>query len=227
MGKLIGIGGGRYDNGEITNIAEYIVSLSENKNPKVMFLPTAGFDDMDGDEPIFDTFEKFGCSMKSMLLSKENYTAEQIENEIMSADIIYVGGGNLKFLMDTWTKTGADVILKKAFEKGKILSGYSSGMMCWFSEGYDDCNDGEFMFVDCLGLLPYSSCPHFEGGRWPTFEQAIKGHKYSAYAAENGASICYIDGKTSVICGNEGGRVYFFNKEKNHTKEIFGGEPQI
>lgn len=226
MGKIVGIGGGHYDNGEITNIAEYIVSLCDKQNPKFIFLPTAGFDDIEGDEPILNTYSALGCNVSIMYLTK-NPAYEEIEKEILSADIIYVGGGNLKFLMDTIKSTHCDIALKKAFEKGTVMSGYSSGMMCWFSEGYDDCNDGEFMFVDCLGFLPYSSCPHFEGGRWPEYADAVKGRHYSAYAAENGAAYVYVDGKSSVICGNEGGQVYFFNKQKNHEKELFGGEPQI
>ena len=228
MGKIIGIGGGRYENGEIENIAAKIVSFCNKSNPAVVFLPTAGFDDMNGDEPIFDVFRKYGCTVTPLLLTDKSLTYEEIENKILSADIIYAGGGNLKFLMDTWKETGADKALKKAFEKGIICSGYSSGMMCWFAEGYDDCGENrEFMFVDCLGILPYGSCPHFEGGSWPTFEQAVSGRKYSAFAMENGAALIYDEGKKSVICGNEGGMVYFFDKEKGHKKEIFGGEPQI
>ena len=150
-----------------------------------------------------------------------------IENTILSADIIYADGGNLKFMMNTFRSTGADKALKKAYERGIILSGLSSGMMCWFAEGYDDCGeDGAFEWIDCIGLLPYAACPHFEGGNWGSFADAVKGRESSAFAMENGAALVVIDGSYSVICGNEGGRVYCFDKDKKHEKSIFGGEEQ-
>ena len=52
MGKIVAIGGGRYSDGEIINIFEKIVSLAKKENPKVLFLPTAGYDDINGDEDI-------------------------------------------------------------------------------------------------------------------------------------------------------------------------------
>ena len=190
MGVIIGIGGGRYSDEEVMPIFEKIVELCGKKNPKVLFVPTAGFDDMEGDEDIFALFEKLGATVSPLLLTDESLTYSDIENAILNCDIVYAGGGNLKFLMDTWKKTGADVAFKKAFEKGIILSGYSSGSMCWFAEGYDDCGEEHsFMFVDCLGLLPFSNCPHFEGGNWPSYADAIRGRRYSGIALENGATM--------------------------------------
>ena len=53
MGIIIGVGGGRYSDREVMPIFERIVELSGKSNPKVLFVPTAGFDDMEGDEDIF------------------------------------------------------------------------------------------------------------------------------------------------------------------------------
>ena len=49
--------------------------------------------------------------------------------------------------MDTWKATKTDKYLLEAYEKGTVLSGASSGAMCWFKEGYDDCIDEQFVFV--------------------------------------------------------------------------------
>ena len=43
MGKIIGLGGGKFDNGEMQNAAEYIFSLAGKANPVFTFLPTAAF----------------------------------------------------------------------------------------------------------------------------------------------------------------------------------------
>ena len=227
MGKIVGLGGGSFGNGEMQNVAEYIFSLAGKENPSFLFFPTASFDNTDENNDVITTFRNLGCKTEIMYLTDESQAKEYIYDKIVNTDIIYVDGGNLRFLMDTFRKTGADIALKRAFETGKVCAGLSSGMMCWFSEGWDDCDDGEYAFIDCLGLLPYSSCPHFESGRWPLYEQEIKGRKYSGFAMENGSAFCYIDGKTEIKCGNEGGMTYFFDKKKGHEKVAFGGEPQI
>lgn len=222
MGIIIGIGGGRYSDNEVLPIFEHIVSLAKKKNPSVLFVPTAGFDDINGDEHIFRLFIGLGCSVSALLLTDKSLTKAEIEEKVLSSDIVYAGGGNLKFLMDTWIETGADEIFRKAYEKGVILSGYSSGSMCWFAEGFDDCGENhEFMFVDCLGLLPYCNCPHYESDYWQRFTDVVKGRKYSGVAADNGAAIVYDNGKYYTLQGNDGGDVYFFDKENNHEKSLF------
>ncbi len=222
MGIIIGVGGGRYSDNEVLPIFEHIVSLAKKKNPSVLFVPTAGFDDINGDEHIFRLFIGLSCSVSALLLTDNSLTKAEIEEKILSSDIVYAGGGNLKFLMDTWKETGADEIFRKAYEKGIILSGYSSGSMCWFAEGYDDCGENhEFMFVDCLGLLPYCNCPHYESDYWQSFNGAIKGRKLSGMAVEDGAALVYDNGKYYTLQGNDGGDVYLLDKDKNHEKTLF------
>ncbi|NMP37079.1 MAG: type 1 glutamine amidotransferase-like domain-containing protein [Clostridiales bacterium] len=220
MGKIVAIGGGKYDNGEIMNIARHIVSLSGKENPSVVFLPTAGMDNTDGDEPIEHAFRECGCSSyETLLLTDESLSDEKIHSTITGADVIYAGGGNLKFLMDTWKRTGVDRYVREAFDNGTVLSGLSSGAMCWFKEGYDDCGEEHaFIFIDCVGILPYCNCPHFESKSWQRFKKAIKTRSISGIACENGAAIVYDDGKYYPIHGNEGGRVFLFDSENKFKK---------
>lgn len=225
MGIIIGIGGGRYSDNEVLPIFEHIVSLAGKKNPSVLFVPTAGFDDINGDEHIFRLFIGLGCSVSALMLTDKSLTRAEIEDKILSADIVYAGGGNLRFLMDTWKETGADEAFKKAYEKGVVLSGYSSGSMCWFERGYDDCGENhEFMFVDCLGLLPFCNCPHFESDYWQVFAQAIKGNSLSGLAVDNGAAVVYNNGKYYTLRGNDGGEVTFFDRENGHKGQPFDAE---
>ena len=223
MGIIIGVGGGRYSDREVMPIFEKIVEICGKQNPKVLFVPTAGFDDMDGDEDIFALFEELGASVSPLLLTDTSLTYDALEEIILSSDIVYAGGGNLKFLMDTWKKTGADKAFKKAYEKGVILSGYSSGSMCWFAEGYDDCGENhEFMFIECLGLLPYCNCPHYESDYWQPFKEAVKKRSFTGLAVENGAAYIWDNGKVTTMCGNDGGSVYLLRKENGFAEERLG-----
>ncbi len=212
MKKIVAIGGGRYDDGEIINIFEYIVSLAEKKNPKVLFIPTAGRDDINGDEHIQYGFEKFGCNYDILYLTDEKRTVDDIRSVIMAADIIYVGGGDVEFMMKTWRKTGADKALIEAYNSGKVMSGYSAGAVCWFDSAYDDCGpDHSFVFCDCLGILPYCACPHFESKSWQSFKTAIKTRPEQGLAIENGAAFIFKDEMIGTIRGNDGGDVWILD----------------
>ena len=225
MGKIVGLGGGDCFN-EAQNIYEYIIRLSGKKNPKVIILPTAHSDEPDCciEEAAF--FKTKDCETSYLRITK--CSKEETKAAIDGADIIYLSGGNLEILMNALRESGADIALKDAFERGAVLCGSSSGMMCWFEEGYDDCGpEGSFMWIKCLGFLPYTACPHFEGVSWSSFENAVKGRELSGMALENDCALVYIDGDYSVMSGSEGGRAYVFDKDKGHKKEIFGGAPKL
>lgn len=219
MGKIVAIGGGCYDDGEIKNIIEKIVSMTGKANPKAVFLPTASFDNFSETDGEITVLKECGCSVGVLQLSDENLTEEYIADTILSADLIYAGGGHLAFLMNTFKKSKADVYLKQAFEKGIVLSGYSSGAMCWFERGYDDCTpDGSFIYVDCLGFLPGCNCPHYENENWHKFSVRVSEQNLSATACDNGAALIYEDGVWSTVHGNDGGEVWFFDATQNHKE---------
>lgn len=216
MGTIAMVGGGRYEDYEIFPIIKHIVSLAGKPNPNVLFVPTAGFDYIIGDEVIFDLFRQCGAKVANLFLTDTRLTKTDIEKKVMSADIIYAGGGNLKFLMDTWKATGADEIFKKAYEKGIVLSGYSSGAMCWCKEGWDDCGeDRSFIFIDCLNLLPYCCCPHFDSDDWHKFTDAIKTRTTKGLAIDNGSCVVIKNGELYTLQGNDGGESYFLNNDGN------------
>ena len=237
MGTIIALGGGRFDNGEMTSVAAEIIRASGKAHPHIVFLPTAGYDDMNGDEPIRDTFVSLGATFEPLLLTDAFLTRAQIRQTILGCDIVYAGGGNLQFLMDVWVRTGAADALREAYDKGIVLSGFSSGAMCWFSRGYDDCGpDHTFIFVDCLGLLPHIYCPHYTSEVWQRFGTRIRETEDSGIGVEDGAALVWRDGQYSVITGNEDGEAFFYDKAQNWRKICItqdasilaqsGGEPQ-
>ena len=219
MGTIVALGGGRFDNGEMRDVAAYIREASGKATPRVLFLPTAGFDDMHGDEPIRDTFLSLGCTFEPLLLSDKTLTREAVRKTILESDIIYAGGGNLQFLLDTWRATGADDALREAYRRGIVLSGFSSGAMCWFTGGYDDCGENHsFVFLRCLGLLPYYYCPHFTSEVWQKFGERLPAVEESGVGVEDGAALVYRDGVYTVITGNEGGDAFFFDQTDGYKK---------
>lgn len=202
------------------SFVEHIKKLSEKENPKVVFLPTGGFDDFSLDAEAYQDFLDLGCYVNVLKLSQYEKGDETLAKIIASADIIYAKGGNLQRIMDEFNRTGAGELIKERYEQGAVLAGISSGAMCWFDRGYDSCGlEGSYMFVKCLGLMPFCFSPHFNGGTWYTFAEAVKQQRFPGLAAEDGAAIEFKDGKYRPVKEMEDRNVYLFDPATEYTKE--------
>ena len=173
MGKIVAIGG-------ITPpltldlIDEEIIRLTNKKNPKILYIPTAGGDDLNYCEFFRGIYEgKFSCELEILFLVRETPTENQIREKVFSSDIVYVEGGSISRLIDYFKKFNMDKILKEAYEKGIVLAGKSAGALCWGRYYFDCVNTEDFQIdgfndyieVQCLNFLEFIICPHynFEG----------------------------------------------------------------
>ena len=227
MGKIVAIGGG-FDGSDADFLVRHIISISGKEHPNYLLIPTTCFD-ICGREYL-SKFFNWGCGVDTLYLTHAYMTEEIIAQKIRSADVIHVPGGNLGYVAHIWKKTGADKYLKEAYEQGKVLFGASSGAMCWFREGYDDCGpENEFVVVEALGLLPYCNCPHYEGRSWQTFNNVIKTRKISGIACENEAAICFVDDKRYILHspGFPEARCWFFDAEDGFRRYDLDQHPEI
>ncbi len=200
MGKLVLGSGGIFFENEEDPILNHIFSLLGDKpRGSLVYLPTAGHDTDEDEEIVRDYGTRHGFrSVRSLYLTDDSLRDDEIRDTILCADVIYAGGGNLKFLLETWRRTKADVYLKQAFRNGTVIAGQSSGAMCWCRRGYDNCGiDGRFMFLDGLDLIPYILCPHFED--WPSFLEDVKMQELDGLGVDNDIVISIADGDYTVV----------------------------
>ena len=226
MGTIIGIGGG-FDGEYGWQLAEKIIAKTGKKNPNYLLIPTTGYDFSSAEISIYS---KMGCDCEILYLTHGYITEEFVAEKIRRADIINVPGGNLKFCMDYWFKTGAVKYLKEAYENGKVLFGGSSGSMCWFRQGFDDCApNGEFMFVDGCDIIPYNNVPHYEGAFWNSFNDYADKTPLSTIACENDTAIVYEDGKYSLLISGKrpDARVWFFDAADGYKRYDLTAHPEI
>lgn len=202
------------------SFVEHIKSLSEKKRPKVLYLPTAGFDNFTPQSEGYQDFVDVGCNVEVLKLSEFKKGSKKLEKIIMSADIVFAKGGNVMQLMNEFTRTGAGELFKKAYEENNaVLSGISAGAMCWCDRGYDDCGlDDSYMFVKCLGILPYCFSAHHNNIRWKRFIQDVKQQTFPGIAVEDGAAIQYKDGKYTVLHEMEDRHAYLFDPNKDYKR---------
>lgn len=202
MGKLVCIGGGeipRNKNGitlpyETEEIDKEIVRLSEKSNPKLLFIGTASSHSEEYFNVIRDIYTKLGCIVSNLDIINNNFDTEMLENIVFDTDIIYVGGGNTRFMLEKWRECGLDKILKQAYNRNIVLSGLSAGSYCWFKYNYD--------LIEGLGLIDAINCVHYnikDKESKNKFYKTIKDKNMIGYAIDNCVALEFIDNKVKVI----------------------------
>lgn len=191
--QIVALGGGMFsmepDNGLLD---KYILNLVPKAKPKICFLGTASNDGIEYRELFYNFFSNKNCEPTHLALTKP---PRNIESLIMKQDIIHVGGGNTKLIMETWKKLGVDKIMKKAWASGIILTGMSAGAICWFDDGITNPSPGILTRLPCLGILKGSFCPHYDerAELRSSFRKLIlNGTIREGYGVEDGAALHFV-----------------------------------
>jgi peptidase E len=64
-------------------------------------------------------------------------------------------------------------------------------MICWFEAGVTDSFGPQLEAMECLGLIPGSACPHYDGEelRRPRFHELVIGGIPGGWAADDGVAL--------------------------------------
>lgn len=200
MQHIIAMGGGGFSM-EPDNLAldSYVIAQTAKSRPKVCFLSQASGEARDYIINFYNAFNKLDCQASHLSLFQP-HTAD-IEDFLLSQDVIYVGGGNTKSMLALWREWGLPAILRRAGEQGIILAGISAGSICWFEQGLTDSIPGKLTVLPCLGFLSGSCTPHYDGevNRRPSFQSYVaKGDIIPGYAFDDGAAGHFVDGKLAA-----------------------------
>ncbi|MGH8274249.1 MAG: Type 1 glutamine amidotransferase-like domain-containing protein [Gammaproteobacteria bacterium] len=199
-GQIVAIGGGGFAT-DPPNFAidNYLLSLTGIERPHVGFIPTAT-----GDAPRY--VARFlavygGLDCYTSYLPMFSRTAA-LDNWVRRQDLIFVGGGNTRSMLAVWREWGLPELLDEALRAGTVLAGQSAGAICWFEQGLTDSRADTLHPLDCLGFLPGSCCPHYDGEpeRKPAYRGLIgDGQMRPGLAIDNGAAAHFVDGKLARV----------------------------
>lgn len=216
--KIVAIGGG--ENGRINSkgvqkpyetkeIDQEIVRISGKAKPHFLFLAHSQI-------PFGETAERnyyqvmrkiygdmLGCEVRWLKISELKENFNKAKEDVKWSDIIYEGGGDTYDMINLWKETGFDIILKEAWESGKVMCGVSAGAIAWFT--YGNTLDPRMIDAECnkiygLGFIDAYISPHCqkEGKR----ESEIRSLKYInkiGLSVSNCAAIEIIDDKYRII----------------------------
>ncbi len=222
--NIVAIGGGGFGRslGSL-EIEKYIVSISNKKRPKICFIPTASGDSSLYKLNFYRAFSKLDCITSHIDFFSRT---ENLEEKVLTQDVIYVGGGNTKSMLAVWKEWNLHKILRSAYEKGIVMSGVSAGAICWFSKGITDSYAEELNIIDCLGIVDGIACPHFdeEKDREPYVVDVIRREIIDSCICIEGNCALHIknDFDYSSVDFGKGKKSFKIYKENNNfKKEIF------
>lgn len=220
---IIAMGGSGWDRDENPLLVDYVLSHARKQPPRVCFLPTAGGD---CDRHIVQYHEAFrdrdGTFTHLPLFRR---TIEDLRTYLLSQDVIWVGGGNTANMLAVWKLHGVTEILREAWEQGIVLCGSSAGSICWFESGVTDSYGKRLQPIHgCLGFLPGSHCPHYDGEplRRPSYKQMVAdGELPAGMAADDFAAVRYAGTEVAeVVSARPRARVWQVSRSDAGFEEV-------
>jgi peptidase E len=188
---IIPIGGsGFLTDAQTRELDRYVISQARAPEPAVCFIPTANGDSDASLLRFYTIFSQLPCKLSHLVFFRR--TPRDLRSLLLSQDVIYVGGGNTRSMLAVWREWGLPEILREAWESGIVLAGRSAGAICWFEQGVTDSLADELVALDCLGFLPGSCCPHYDGeaDRRPSYHRLLLENKiHAGIAIDDGVGV--------------------------------------
>lgn len=220
--QIIGMGGGVLvpDTGNF-KLERYILDASGAARPRVVFVPTASGDDVSYIARFYEAYARFGVEFDVLRFFRR--TPADLREFLFGFDVVHVGGGNTRSMLATWRHWGFDTVVKEAWERGILLCGSSAGSICWFEQGLTDSVAGDLTAMDCLGFLPGSNCPHYDGeaDRRPFYRRLVgEGTLAPGLACDDGAGLHFVDGALHrVVSARPNARAYRLERIDGAARE--------
>jgi peptidase E len=169
-------------------LVDYVLSLAPGK--RVLYVPTASHEEA---EQIVFWYDRLRERGKMTHLNFFPWPPADLRGLALQHDVILVAGGSTANALAIWRTHGFDVILREAWEQGIMLTGWSAGMICWFEHGITDSFGPDLAPIECLGFLPGSACPHYDGEerRRPTYAQLVEDGFPAGVAADDDVALHY------------------------------------
>jgi dipeptidase E len=208
--QIIAMGGGGFSM-EPDNPALdlYILAQTRKRAPSICFLATATGDADGYIEKFYTAFKAHRCRPSHVPLFRRT---PDLKQALLTQDVIYVGGGNTKSMLAVWRDWDLPRLLRRAWMNGTVLAGISAGAICWFRMGVTDSWGKGLTGLPCLGLLPGTCCPHYDGEpeRRPAVHRLVaSGAVPRALALDDGAAAHFVERRLSrIVSSRPNARAY-------------------
>ena len=192
--RIFAMGGGGFTM-EPTNplLDDFVLSLAQRAEPRILFLPTASGDTTAQINAFLDRFADRNCVHEHLSLFRLRDAERSLRETVLGQDVIYVGGGSMRNLLAIWRAHAIDHMLVEAWRRGTVLAGLSAGAMCWFQGGVTR-SSGPPEPHPGLGLLSGSLSVHADGEpeRLPVWLASVRdGTLPGGWALDDGVGLLF------------------------------------
>jgi dipeptidase E len=212
--QIVAFGGGGFSMEPGNRLLDdYVLGLTGVERPRVCFVPTASGDADHYIVRFYRAFAASRCEPSHISLFRRDKGGGidcDVAGHLLAQDLIYVGGGSVVSLLGVWRAHGLDEVLRACWQRGTVLCGLSAGSLCWFQEAITAFH-GRAQRIECLGLLPWSNCVHYDGepGRRSEYLAGVLDGMTPGYAAEDGAALHFVGSELDrVVSSRPGARAY-------------------
>jgi peptidase E len=201
-------------------LEKYLIDQTGKKRPNVLMIPTARGDDAEYVAQFHAAFGELGATTGHLPLF---HRTPDVRSLVLAQDAIFVGGGNTKSMLAVWREWGLIDVLKEAYESGIVLGGQSAGAICWFEQGVTDSWADRLRPLECMGCLPGSCCPHYDGEpeRRPAYHALVQsGEMKPGYAIEDAVAVHFRNGRLErVVSKRPGAKAYHVSVDGSAIQE--------
>jgi peptidase E len=195
--QILGMGGYADD-----ALLDHVLELA--RGTRVLYVPTASAENAAG---TLLWYERLRGRAEMTHLNFFPWPPEHLRELALEQDVIVVPGGNTANALAVWRVHGFDEILREAWQQGILLAGWSAGMICWFEHGVTDSFGPQLAAMDCLGFLPGSACPHYDGEerRRPVYTQLVADGLAPGIAADDDVGVHFVGTELREVVTSRGG----------------------
>jgi peptidase E len=150
------------------------------------------------------------------------------KDALMTADAIFVGGGDVEAGMQILEQKGMTAIFRDLFEQGKLCFGVSAGSIMlareWVRWSNPD-DDSTAELFPCLNVAPVLCDTHSEGDNWEELQAALALGKNSGAGYGIRSNACLVvqpDGKVEAL----GGIVDVYSRQGNSIRKLEDLKPR-
>jgi dipeptidase E len=199
--QILGMGGYPDD-----ALLDHALGLARGR--RILYVPTASAENASG---ILGWYERLRGRAELAHLSFFPWPPDDLRALTLAHDVVLVSGGNTANALAVWRVHGFDAILREAWQEGILLTGWSAGMICWFAQGVTDSFGPQLAAMECLGFLPGSACPHYDGEerRRPVYTRLVTGGLEPGIAADDDVGVHFAGTELrEVVSSREGATAY-------------------
>lgn len=193
MRRFVAIGTGNFQKQETLKIDQFIIQKVGKETPRVLFLPAAAKDDQGYGKRFKQYYRSLGCEVKLLRLWHTKLAKAELQECILSCDILYLGGGNTTVLMQILKEKELLPILKLAYQNGIVCVGNSAGANVWFDYGFSDLHDDgtAYAYVEGMHVVPGIFYPHVNDEQRKSKHQISTVTKFRKYTCFKGEALYF------------------------------------